>query len=353
MNTKSIEFSPTEIVTPGCAWITVNRACNLRCEGCYAKSTGYSNDQDIDFELAKKIIQIVSALGIKSIVVLGGEPTVWGQLFDFNKACKASNLRTTIVTNAIRFSNDNFWARYMENPNTKAGISVKAFDKESLKTITGTCSFKLAEKGLKRGIEYFKCGVSTVYGKSSSENILDIAKFSMDCGARSLSISPCTPSFCEGKADGEYVVDPKIMVEHIIDVYPKLVEITGGKVSFSMKLPLCLWPKEFVEHLVKQNQISTVCQLQQKSGIIFDANGQIALCNSLFDFPVGEYGVDFNDEKSLVALMNSKETLELYNKLTAYPSSKCITCSWWDVCGGGCPLYWTYLNPEEVIIGIN
>lgn len=352
MNTILPEFVSEEVITPSCAWITVNRACNLRCEGCYAKSTGYGNEQNIDFALAQKIIQMVLSLNIRSITILGGEPTVWGQLIDFNKVCKTHNLKTRIVTNAIRFGNDNFWAKYLENPNTKAGISVKAFDKESLKSITGTGSFKLMEKGLKRGIEYFKCGVSSVYSKSSFESILDVARFSMDCGARSFSISPCTPSFCEGSADGGSVVDPKIMVDHIIGVYPKLEEITNGKVSFSMKLPLCLWPREFIEHLVKQDQISTVCQLQQKSGIIFDVNGQLALCNSLFDFPVGEYGKDFSDEKSLIALMNSKKTVEMYDKLTAYPSNKCVTCSWWSVCGGGCPLYWTFLNPEEVISGM-
>lgn len=352
MNTMSTEIFSENSIVPNCAWITVNRACNLRCEGCYAKSIGYGNELNIDFSLAEKIIQIVISLGIKSITVLGGEPTVWNRLIDFNKLCKENGLKSTIVTNAMRFGNDNFWAKYIESPNTRAGISVKAFDKESLKTVTGVSSFKLAEKGLKRGLEYFKCGVSTVYSKTSSQNILDMAKFSMDCGAKSFSLSPCTPSFCEGVPDGSSMTDPVSMVNHIIDIYPKLVEITGGKISFSMKLPLCLWPKDFIDHLAEQDQITTVCQVQQKAGVIFDVNGQVALCNSLFDFPVGKYGVDFSDEKSLVSLMNSQKTIEMYDKLTAYPSSKCISCPRWNVCAGGCPLYWTYLDPEKVIPGV-
>ena len=350
MDTKN--FSQESLIIPNCAWITVNRACNLRCEGCYAKSTGYGLEQDMDFDLTKKIVQLVLSLNIKSITVIGGEPTVWSKLIDFNKFCKISGLKTTIVTNAMRFGNDNFWSKYLENPNTRAGISVKAFDKQSLKDVTGVSSFKLAEKGLKRGIEYFKCGVSAVYSKTSSKNVLDMAQFSMDCGAKNFSLSPCTPSFCDGVPDGNSMTEPHLMVNHILDIYQKLVEITKGKLSFSMKLPLCLWPKDFIDHLVKEGQITTVCQVQQKAGVIFDVNGQVALCNSLFDFPMGRYEYDFSDKNTLISLMNNQKTSEMYDKLTSYPSFKCVSCPMWSVCAGGCPLYWTYLDPEKIIPGM-
>ena len=351
MNTILTGSLSRDIITPSCAWITVNRACNLRCGGCYAKSTGYGAGQDMDFGLAKKIVGLISALDIKCVTVIGGEPTLWNHLTDFNKLCRENNLKTTVVTNAIRFGADGFWSSYMENPSTRVGISIKAFDKASLKEIAGVDSFKLAEKGLRRAISHFKCGVSTVYSTSSADSILDLARFAMDCGAKSLTISPCTPSFCDGVAEGEYIVEANKMVAHIVDVYPKLVEITGGNITFSMKLPLCLWPKGFVENLVQQNQISTVCQVQQKAGIVFDVDGQLMLCNSLFDFPLGKFGIDFTDKDSLVALMNSQKTVDMYNALTAYPSEKCISCSWWNVCAGGCPLYWTLLNPKDVIKG--
>ena len=42
------------------------------------------------------------------------------------------------------------------------------------------------------------------------------------------------------------------------------------------------------ERLVEKKQISTVCQLQQRSGLIFGTNGELLVCNSLFDFPIGE-----------------------------------------------------------------
>ena len=337
---------------PTCAWITVNRACNFRCNGCYAKSTGYGKNQDLSMKLAEDIVSLVADLGINNITVIGGEPTLWKDLVDFNKLCKEKNIKTTIVTNAMRFGDDVFWQNYLETPNTKAGISIKAFDKRSLKDVAKVDSFKLVKKGIERAIAHFQCGVSTVYTTTMAKSFLDIAKFAMDCGAKGLGVSPCTPGLCNGEADGTFVVEPKNTVRHIVRTYPELNEVTGGKIIFTMKLPLCIWPEEFIETLVERNQIRSVCQLQHRSGIVFDVNGQVILCNSLFDYPIGKYGLDFNDKDSLIQLMNSKETIEAYDRLTSYPSKKCINCSRYEVCAGGCPLYWTLFDPDQIIPGI-
>ena len=336
-------------IIPRSAWITVNRACNFRCSGCYAKNTGYGLKQSMSFELSKKIANLVSSLGISRITIIGGEPTLWNNLSNFNKFCIDKGLQTRIVTNAMRFGDDNFWLDYTKSPNTRAGVSIKAFDKKSLKDITGIDSFEFVKKGLQRAISHFKCGVSTVYSTTSASHILNITKFAMDCGAKSISISPCTPRFCNGKVDGAYVVEPVAMTKHLIKIYPKLVEITNGNIVFLMKLPLCLWPDDFVKNLIEENQINTICQLQHRSGIIFDVDGKLMLCNSLFDYPVGKYGVDFFNKKSLIALLNNRKTLDVYDRLTSYPSKKCMNCNRYDVCAGGCPLFLALFDPESLI----
>ena len=160
-------------IIPRSAWITVNRACNFRCSGCYAKNTGYGLKQSMSFELSKKIANLVSSLGISRITIIGGEPTLWNNLSNFNKFCIDKGLQTRIVTNAMRFGDDNFWLDYTKSPNTRAGVSIKAFDKKSLKDITGIDSFEFVKKGLQRAISHFKCGVSTVYSTTSASHILN------------------------------------------------------------------------------------------------------------------------------------------------------------------------------------
>ena len=40
------------------AWVTLNRACNLRCRWCYAAGTGYKAGDDMSFELFCEIINL-------------------------------------------------------------------------------------------------------------------------------------------------------------------------------------------------------------------------------------------------------------------------------------------------------
>lgn len=338
-------------IVPRGAWITVNRACNFRCQWCYAQGTSYDASQSMTFELAEQLLTLILSLGIRSVTIIGGEPTLWTPLLDFNKLCNSKKMKTTLVTNAMKFGDDAFWEKYQTAQNSKVGISVKAFDDESLKRVASVSSFGLSKRGLERGITAFRCGVSTVYNTTCTDSLIDIAKFSMDCGAKSLSISPCTPSFYEGNVDGTYVVHPRTVAQNVLEMYPKLDEVTNGQVLFSMKLPLCLWPKDFIEELVRKEQISTVCQLQHRTGLIFDVDGKLAICNSLFDYPIGKFGEEFIDKETLLSLMNRPTTVGLYDKFTSYPSTKCIDCEKYDLCAGGCPLFWSLYHPQEIIPG--
>ena len=110
--------------------------------------------------------------------------------------------------------------------------------------------------------------------------------------------------------------------------------------NFHMTLPLCIWPKEFILELIKHNSISTTCQLQNRSGLIFDTNLNIIPCNSLFKFPILEYGKDYHDFKTLDNELYSSRIEELLKKLLSSPSNKCINCDDFSVCAGGCLLQW-------------
>ena len=62
-------------------WLTLNRTCNLRCLWCYASSTNYKAEDILSYEDATKIIDICSDVGIKGIILMGGEPTLYSHLF--------------------------------------------------------------------------------------------------------------------------------------------------------------------------------------------------------------------------------------------------------------------------------
>ncbi len=339
------------VVKPRIAWLTVNRSCNFRCRWCYAKGTKFNRNNVANLDYAIRIALLIKELGIKELLIIGGEPTMWIHLLNFNKFCQENSIKTTIVTNAMRFGNDCFWEKYLSNPNTYGGISIKGYDKESLIKVSDVKNFDLTMKGLKRGIAFFKCGVSVVYNQLSSDELVDLASFAMECGAKSFSISPCTPSIDGNWAESEFMVNPEIIVEKVVRDYQKLHSITKGFISFFMKLPLCIWPKDFIETLKKERQITTVCQLQQRAGIIFDYDGNVMMCNGLFSYPIGKYGVDFHNKETFLDFINSHEVNEYYEKINSYPSTKCINCKMFKECCGGCPLLWTVYSPDSIIKG--
>jgi radical SAM protein with 4Fe4S-binding SPASM domain len=190
-----------------------------------------------------------------------------------------------------------------------------------------------------------------VYNTLNVNSLVDIAHFAIDCGANSISLSPCTPAIDKTGANSDFMIEPAKLVSNIIRDYQKLSRITEERLSFSMKLPLCLWPEDFIDMLIEKRQITTVCQLQMKNGIIFSEDGSLTLCNSLFDYPIAKYGIDFVKGNELLAFLNTRKVVDFYDDINTYPSEKCITCKKFVYCGGGCVLLWAVYNAEQVIKG--
>ncbi len=321
----------------------------MRCEWCYAKETEYRGEMSL--ELAKELATLIHSCGIKKIILIGGEPTIWGPLLDFNKFCRGIGVETQIATNALKFANDAFWENYVKNPNDLVGISLKGCGELSYKKTTGIKDFDSIVTGLRRGIDFFHCGVSTVYSSLNPNELIDTARFSKELGAKYLDVGFCTPVPTQKGSDGDFLIPPEQIVSNVMSVYDDVNSIMEGKISFSMKLPLCLWPETFLDLLTSRNQISTLCQLRQKSGLIFGVSGEVIMCNNLFDFPVGKFGEDFSSVDELLDFLNSPLIAGYYDRLNNYPSKKCISCKRFSGCGGGCPMFWSYYNADEVIRG--
>lgn len=83
--------------------MTVNRACNFRCPWCYAADTKYSKIDDISFELAKRLVDFSKALGVRSVLLMRGEPTYYSHLFELISYIKEQKISSALVTNGYKF----------------------------------------------------------------------------------------------------------------------------------------------------------------------------------------------------------------------------------------------------------
>lgn len=335
------------------AWLTVNRSCNFRCRWCYGMASGFNDASDMSYKTAQNIVLLLKKVGVTSVFLIGGEPTMWKSLFKFNDFCNELSLKTTLVTNAYKFHSRQFWLEYLKHPNSRIGVSLKSYDEKSHLRITKSADFEGVRVGIQRVTAKYKSSLSLVYSTLIEGHLLEAVSTAIDMGAASVHISPCTPMSINGTFTAPFTVDYSQMVREITTSYRKMVAITNNRISFSLKTPLCIWPKDFIQNLITQKQLTTVCQFQQRAGIVFDTCGSVVLCNSMFDCPVGQYGIDFKNGKSLLALLKGKKVDSIYRHVNSYPSKKCIGCSYFNRCRGGCPIMWTVRDPNTFVRPIN
>lgn len=333
-------------------WLTVNRGCNFRCDWCYAAGAQYQNTEDMTFPLALNILDMAKQLAVGRLFIIGGEPTLWPHLLALNDRMASVGIKSTLVTNAHRFSSDSFWEQYLMHPNTHIGTSFKAFSQKSLADNAKTTAFADVTKGLKRVFSHQPRSIASfVYSRPYVTHFLDMVRYAVDCGAFGVSVNFCSPAIYQDRVDNQFMVDVDVLVREITASYEEANRITKGHLVFVIKHPLCVWPPSFISTLMDRRQISTTCHLQHQSGGILDTDGSLLICNSMFGFPVGKYGKDFHSGETLAAHFASNGVRHFFDQVKAYPSEKCIDCAVYKDCAGGCPLLWTVYRPDDIITG--
>ena len=331
---------------PTCAWITVNRGCNFRCKWCYAQSSNFNQNDNMSLDMAKNLVLISKDIGVNSFVVIGGEPTIWRPLNEFVAFCKSNCVKVGLVTNGYKFSDDTYWHEYRLNPCDFVSVSVKSGNRASFISAVGLDLYDKSMIGIQRIMSLHKTGFSTVYnGLIGKEGLLEIAHKCKILGASSMSINLCSPVLGGTYVQNDYAINTRNISADIISVYPILDELYQGHLDIALFVPLCLFPKDFIDMLFDKGQLTSICHVHNRTGIVFDTNGNVLPCNSMLGNSIAQYGSDFFDSESLLKHLNSPELIENYRFLLRYPSDECSSCMFNRRCKGGCILNWTTFNP--------
>jgi radical SAM protein with 4Fe4S-binding SPASM domain len=332
---------------PEMAWLTVDRRCNFRCQWCYCKATHYDPKDTMSLATAKELVEISIDAGAKHFNIIGGEPTLWPSLLEFNKFCRSLGVTTGLITNTARFGDDQYWNQYQQNPCDEISISVKSTDREQFRDVTGATIYDKTMKGIKRAISFHHTGITTVY--NSLVGLDGLKQIAMTCrkfGASSIMVNMCSPIIGDNGVEQGFAVEPRQLVKDVMNMHPFLDKLYEGKVEIDIQMPLCLFPTSFVKENLAKKQLATVCQVFSRTGINFDINGDVLVCNELFSGIIAKRGVDYYDGASLLMHLNNDELCEDYRQLLRYPSEACHSCRWKNDCRGGCLLNWMIFDPS-------
>jgi MoaA/NifB/PqqE/SkfB family radical SAM enzyme len=152
------------------SWLTINRACNLRCGSCYAKTTGFSTEEDMSIETVKQSINLLKELPLKSVIVIGGEPTIHPQFLEIVSMLRMAGLRPLLVTNSIRLADSRFLEAVIQAGIVGITTSLKATSEEQYQAITGRKGFSTTMKAIEN-IE--RVGIFHKVSVTLYENLLD------------------------------------------------------------------------------------------------------------------------------------------------------------------------------------
>ncbi|NMB69710.1 radical SAM protein [candidate division WWE3 bacterium] len=333
------------------AWLTVNRACNFRCPWCYALGSKFKPEDNMSFEEACVLIDFIHSLGVKNIILIGGETLFWKHLFETATYIKSLGMGSTVVTNGWLLGNPRFREKVATSDITGIGISLKAGNREQNMRLTKYDGFDRVQAGIRatKDWKHIRVETSTVMTTETLGNIDEIVRVAFENGSPYINIQMCGPVVAGGKVDGQYMPDPFEIVRVITEKYEVINAITGGNFSLEQQLPSCIWPPDFLAMLEERKQAYHGCHFRTRSGILFDRYGQVIACNHLYDYPLGKFGVDFTDVESFQQFWMQAPLVAFYDKMLSYPSKSCVTCQTFGVCGGGCPLQWLVREPKNVI----
>lgn len=333
------------------AWITVNRQCNLRCSWCYAKSTNFPASSDMPLSLAKDLIDFIDQLNIQNISLTGGEPTCHKQIAQMVHYIRQKNRNAILITNGVLLSDNPFFDSLVSQGLSSVNLSMKGTSEETYIENTGVRAYASVRKAIrhisKSGVRLL---VSMVLSARNIDRYLEAIKDAAENGATEFHFSfEHDFSILDENPKPYDIQNIDKLIHGFQNSYQELSAVTNGRFTLHQSLPLCLWDDSFLETLKKNRQITTSCQLLERSGVVFDTDGSLIPCNLMHQVPIAKYGRDFSDKNSFLSFWNSPKISNIYHKLCAYPGKKCHSCKDNARCKGGCLSNWFHFSYDEFI----
>lgn len=322
--------------------ITLTRNCNLRCDFCYAKEAGYIENETIEYENLKRIIDFCDEGKVKFLVFTGGEPTLYPNLIEILQYIKNKkhNMVPAITTNGILLENLDYCKSMIDNGVGYIDISLKGKNNVNCYTVSGQYCFEQqmnAIRNLSTLPVEFTC--SMVLTWNNINNFHETIKNAWDNGARQFSFTFVIDNKRLEKQPFRYLekYNPFHLIKSFISQIDKLNTITTNWwIEYSF--PLCVYtPKQL--SLLK-GKLAAPCQIHKRNGITFNTKMNLLPCSMYFDSPGEQLGVDFFTYKDFIKKINHMSYKFTIDSLNLLPSEDCHSCEYLRLCYGGCPITW-------------
>lgn len=296
------------------ALLEITTACNLRCKHCYLNR----KVKNLNTELWFKIMDILEEIGIKKVVLLGGEPTLREDFYEILQYAILKFRNVSVETNGTTETK-------LENYKCSVVVSIEYPDKEKNDFIRGEGTFDLATKKLR----FFKTKKNdtwlryTIYADTDAEKMILLAE---SLGANSIGV----PLKLVGEGSKlKTKIPPAEKLRKLFFVVAKLNE------KFS-HVHIVDTPEYYVYHPVLRERYKKRWINSSRScpagmtRIFINSQGDVFPCPFLQQLNMG----NLLNEK----VDNIFRRIGIWNEEVKKieKSTKCFNCTYAAVCNGGC-----------------
>lgn len=295
----------------------------------------------MSFELAKQCLEFAQSCGVSRIVLIGGEPTLHPKLLSIMDAIHNLGMRAALVTNGVRFGDPGFRSAILNRLSGEDVVNVSIKGSSSVE-YAALCSapkaFEMVVEGLRalKAAAFARVSVSYVVSRENIDYLEKTLQSIREMTNVSLGLSFCGPCFDGDSFDG------RVSIEDRASLANECLEILGNVfiegVSLHLNLPICKVDADALSKALGRCEVHTGCHALNNSGIVFDTNGDLLLCNHLLGVPVGRFGKDYSSSDEFLRFIGSQVCLDAWSAFTRLPYKDCRSCESLLMCGGGCPL---------------
>lgn len=319
-----------------CANILTNTECNNSCIWCYAMSTLQSG-QSMSEDTFRTVLSRLGAVGCKSIVFTGGEPTLHPLLPVFiRKALLTKGIEQVhIVSNGSGFT-DKFLdsiSTYRDAVGLNLSLHGATAHVHDLITRTPGSYDRLLsaiERAQRKGFAVAAQMTLCKANRSDLSGVLHLLE--------AFEIDRILVNFCSKPVNVEFRAADFLTVREFSEQVARDVCSYAGNthIHIGPPLPRCELSASFKELLDRGKiRLNAGCGIISDK-LIVDPQGNLLLCSHLPGVTIGNIGTSEDFPRSLAALDN-----KFKRPFRKYPLDKCHRCEERQECVmGGCPLLW-------------
>jgi len=308
------------------------------------------------YERLEQILIWLASINCKKCVLIGGEPTLHPRIAEIFASGKALGLAVGVVSNGRRFANPAF-CKDMAAAGLASGnitLSMHASSRDDAKTLTGKAeSFDEFVSGFEN---LTQLGIRPAINITISVPLLDKIETMLvwlaSHGVDRLTFNEGLPAVSQSGIDASFSLPPDRLGQETVRLF-HLATNLGIRPIFLFNLPYCVLPRTTIEELLEAGSLFSDCHVKDGTGVVFNVREELVACNHLLDYPIYDRKTvrDSLRDGHLTDLLQDNRITKVRRTVCVYRSPLCVTCDFWNLCGGGCPVLWAYYNPLDYMSG--